>query len=97
MPTALRYLIGMIDTVLLPFAFAGFVARNAHWQAGAVLLLLFSFYPITLSKLALFIPFWLGFVLLPAKLAEARIAVILSLLLPILAGILLISLLRSGR
>jgi hypothetical protein len=91
-PATLNYLTGMTCSALLPFAFAGFAARKACWRAGAVLLLLLLFYPITLSKLVLFAPFLLVFMLLLARLAEARIAVVLSLLVPILAGIILISL-----
>jgi hypothetical protein len=51
------------------------------------------FYAITFSKLALFTPCWLVALLILSKLAEARLVVILSLLAPILAGILLLSLL----
>ena len=94
-PTILRYLIGMNSGALLPFAFAGFAARKACWRAGAVLVLLLLLYPITFSKLALFTPFWLMFVMLLSRLAEARVATILSLLVPVAAGILLIVLFRD--
>jgi hypothetical protein len=94
-PTILRYLIGMNSGALMPFAFAGFAARKAYWRAGAVLLLLLLLYPITLSKLALFAPFWLVIVLMLSRLAEARAATILSLLVPIAAGLLLIVLFRE--
>jgi hypothetical protein len=86
-PAILRYLVG-ISSALLPFAFAGFVARRAFWRASAVLLLLVFFYAITFSKLALFTPCWLVAMLVLLKLAEARFVVILSLLAPILAGVL---------
>jgi hypothetical protein len=85
----------MANGALLPFAFAAFAARKAYWRAGAVLVLLLFVYPITLSKLALFTPFWLVAMLLLSKVAEARIAVVLSLFLPVLAGVLLISLFRE--
>jgi hypothetical protein len=94
-PTSLNYVIGMTSSALLPFAFAGFMARKAYWLAGAVIFLLFFFYPITFSKLALFTPIWLVTMLLISKLVEARIAVILSLLAPLLIGILLISLFKQ--
>jgi hypothetical protein len=93
-PTILNYLIVMNYSTLLPFAFAGFVARKAYWRSGAVLVLLLFFYPITLTKLALFTPFWLVAMLLLSRLVEARIAVVLSLLAPVLAGVLLIILFR---
>ena len=91
-PTLLNYSIGVISGALLPFAFAGFVARKAHWRASVALLLLLLLYPITLTKSALFAPFWLVSMLMLAKFVEARIAVVLSLLVPIAAGLLLISL-----
>jgi hypothetical protein len=94
-PTILNYLVGMNYSTLLPFAFAGFVARKAYWRSGAVLVLLLFFYPITLTKLALFTPFWLVAMLLLSRLVEARIAAILSLLVPVLAGILLVILFRA--
>lgn len=94
-PTILRYLIGITSSALLPFAFAGFAAGRAYWRAGAVLLLLLLFYPITLSKLALFTPFWLVFMLLLTKLVEARIIVVLSRLAPMLAGLVLVGLFKA--
>jgi hypothetical protein len=89
-PTILNYLVGMTYSALLPFAFAGFVARKAYWRAGVVLLLLAFFYPITLTKIALFTPFWLVAILLLSRLAEARSAVVLSLLVPIASVLLLV-------
>jgi hypothetical protein len=58
-PAILSYLTVMNYSTLLPFAFAGFVERKAYWRSGAVLVLLLFFYPITLTKLALFAPIWL--------------------------------------
>jgi hypothetical protein len=89
-PTIVNYLVTIVSNVLLPFAFAGFVIRKARWQAAAVLLLLLLFYPITLSKLALFTPFWLVGVLLLSMILEARITVVLSLFGPIFAGLVLL-------
>ncbi len=94
-PTILRYLIGITSSALLPFAFAGFTARKAYWRAGAVLILLLLFYPITLSKLALFTPLWLVFMLSLTKFVETKIIVVLSRLMPMLAGIVLISLFKA--
>jgi hypothetical protein len=83
LPRLLNYLIGTLSTSLLPFAFAGFVIRKAYRSAAVTLLLLLFLYPVTLSKLALFAPFWLCGILLLAMLFRARTAVVLSLLLPI--------------
>ena len=95
-PAPLRYAIAITSNALLPFAFAGFLARRRLWQAGAALLLLALFYPITLTKLTLFAPIWLLFLYLLAQWTETRTAVILSLLLPISAGVVLLLLARSG-
>jgi hypothetical protein len=95
LPAILRYLIGITSSALLPFAFAGFAARRAYFRAAAVLVLLVFFYPIAFSKLALFTPVWLVAVWLLAKLAEARVAVVLSILVPVVSGLLLIGLLPA--
>jgi hypothetical protein len=86
-PALLRYSIGMMSGALLPFAFACFAERGNFWRAGIVLLLLLLFYPITLTKLTLFTPCWLLFLLLTSRLAGARTTVILSLFLPTLVGV----------
>jgi hypothetical protein len=88
-PTALNYLIGITSNALLPFAFACFAARRNIWRAGAALLLLLLFYPITLTKLTLFAPFWLLAIAQLSKILEARATVVLSLLLPVLVGVVL--------
>ena len=93
-PAILSYLTVMNYSTLLPFAFAGFVERKAYWRSGAVLVLLLFFYPITLTKLALFAPIWLVAMLLLSRVVETRIAVVLSLLVPVLAGVLLVILFR---
>jgi hypothetical protein len=89
-PTLLNYSIGAATSVLLPFAFACFITRNKWWQAGIVLLISISFYPSTLSKLAFFTPAWLITLALISRIFEARVTAILSLLLPILGGVILI-------
>jgi hypothetical protein len=88
-PKILNYLVTIVSNALLPFAFAGLVARRAYWRAGAVLVLLLMFYPITLSKIPLLAPFWLLAMLLFARFFPGRTAVVLSLLVPILVGVLL--------
>jgi hypothetical protein len=95
-PTTLDYLIEITSNVLLPFAFACFMERKYFWRAGAVLFLLLCFYPITLSKFALFTPAWLVIVVLLSRRVEARIAVILSLLVPMVVGVILFVLFKSG-
>jgi hypothetical protein len=77
----------MTSSALLPFAFACFLMRKDYWRAAVVLFLLVLIYPITLSKVALFAPLWLVAVALLSRIAEARIAVVLSLLVPTLTGV----------
>jgi hypothetical protein len=91
-PTIVSYLITIVSSALLPFAFAGFVVTKAYWRAAAVLVLLLLFYPITLTKIAIFTPVWLVFLLALSRLFEARIAVVLSLLTPIVVGLVLVAL-----
>lgn len=88
-PAWLSYGLGATSNVLLPFAFAFFVVEGAKWRAGLCLLLLFIFYPITLSKLSLFAPVWLILLAVASRGFTARTAVTLSLLVPILFGIVL--------
>jgi hypothetical protein len=83
------YAIGTTSNVLLPFAFAGFFMRGAHWRAAVALALLLLFYPVTLTKLTLFAPFWLLLLTLLSKLVEIRKAVVLSLAAPIAVGVVL--------
>lgn len=86
-PAALRYAIGITSNALLPFAFAGFTLRGSILRAGIALVLMLLLFPVTLSKLALFAPFWLLFLALLCRAVEARSAVILSLLLPTTVGL----------
>jgi hypothetical protein len=95
-PLWLAYAMGATSNALLPFAFACFVARGSWWRAATVLLLLLLFYPITLTKLALFAPFWLLFLALLSRFLEARTTVVLSLLVPISGGVILAFLFKSG-
>lgn len=92
-PTWLSYGLGITSNVLLPFAFAFYVVDGAKWRAVLCLLLLLMFYPITLTKLSLFAPVWLIILAVASRYFSARTAVILSLLVPILFGILLARLL----
>jgi hypothetical protein len=94
-PLWLSYAMGMMSNALLPFAFACFVARGARWRAALVLVLLLLFYPITLNKLAFFAPFWLLFLTLLSGFFEARTSIVLSLLLPVSAGLVLVLLVKN--
>jgi len=89
-PTAIRYLIGIVFTVLLPFTFACYLALDRRWLAGLCLLLMLIFYPITVSKFALFAAAWIVVVSMLSRMFESRVAIILSVLLPALVGVILI-------
>jgi hypothetical protein len=93
-PAIVGYLVAIASGALLPFAFAGFIARKAYWQASIALLLLLLIYPVTLSKLALFAPFLLLAILLLSRVFDAKTTVILSLLGPVLIGLILLLLFR---
>jgi hypothetical protein len=94
-PAMVNYLITTTSGALLPFTFAGYIARKAHWRAAAVIALLLLFYPITLTKMALFTPLWLVAMLIVSRFFEARIVVVLSLLVPILVGLALITIFQE--
>ena len=95
-PIPLRYAIGASSSTLLPFAFACFFIRGQRWRAATALLLLLLLYPVTLTKLSLFAPFWLLFLALLAGFLDAKVAVVMSLLLPTLLGVLLVPFERYG-
>jgi hypothetical protein len=92
LPVVLRYLVPLLTSTLLPFAFACFVTQRKFWRAAASLLMLLAVYPITLGKLVLLGPFWLLAIVALSRLFEARVAVMLSLTGPIATGIALHSL-----
>ena len=93
-PRLLNYWIGMTSNALLPFAFGCFVVRRNYSRAGITLVLLLLFYPITLSKLAFFTPAWLLLITLLVKISDTRAAVVLSLFLPMLLGVILIAIFK---
>jgi hypothetical protein len=95
-PKVIEYATGIVSNALLPFAFACFVERGKMWFAAISVLLALLFYPITLSKLALLLPIWLVVTLVLSRLFEARTAVVLSILIPLLVGIVLIDAMDLG-
>ncbi|WP_439369436.1 hypothetical protein [Bradyrhizobium sp. DASA03120] len=88
-PSWMNYLIGVTSTVLLPFSFACCFLRREKVRATFCLLLSVLFYPITLNKLTLFTPIWLLLMAASVKFFSERTAAILSLLIPVSAGIIL--------
>ena len=94
-PPVLNYLLTITSSTLLPFLFACYVTRGNHWRAGGVLLLLMFYYPITLSKLTLFAPAWLLIIAALSQVFRPRLTVILSLLGPLVVGLLLFALFEA--
>jgi hypothetical protein len=94
-PAIVSYAITVTSNALLPFAFAGFLARKAWLRASVALLLLLLVYPITLSKLVLVAPFWLVAILLLSKVFDIKTTVVVSLLAPVLIGLVLHLLFRD--
>ncbi len=90
------YAIGAASMLLLPFAFAGLLLRGARWRAAGALALLLLFYPVTLTKLTLFAPFWLLLLTLLSRFVEIRMAIVLSLAAPIAIGVMLGALFKAN-
>ena len=90
-PAPIRYLTGIISTALLPFACACYLALNRRWWAVVPLILMLLFYPITLSKFALFSAAWVVVLLVLSRIFEPRAVTILSILLPMLLGVMLMA------
>lgn len=89
-PAIVSYALAITSSALLPFVFAGFVARRAWLPAIIALLLLLLAYPVTLSKLFLLAPFWLVAMLLLSKIFDSRTTIVMSLLAPVLIGLVLL-------
>jgi hypothetical protein len=88
-PAILKYATGIVIGAVLPFAFAYFALQRRYWMASLAILLMVSFYPALLTKTALFAPAWLIFLFVMFRLFEPKIALLLSLLAPMTAGLFL--------
>lgn len=92
-PVALQYSIGIVSGGLLPFVFGCFVMLRAYKRAALTLALLLCIYPLTLSKLAFFTPAWLFAMAVLSHFLTTRSTAVVSLFVPMLGGVLLVSLL----
>ncbi|MGY4603124.1 hypothetical protein ACVW16_001536 [Bradyrhizobium sp. USDA 4474] len=90
-PGALRYLLGWVSSTLLPFAFACYWLLGYRWRAALILVLLLLLYPITLTKFAFFTPVWIIGLAVLSRIFAARTSILLTLFLPMLAGVILTS------
>jgi hypothetical protein len=95
-PAPVGYLMGIISSSVLPFLFAAFILQRRPWRTGLTILLLVLLYPITLTKTALFTPAWLAGLAILSRFVEARATAILSLVVPLLAGVVLLALFQEN-
>jgi hypothetical protein len=94
-PASIGYPIGIVSSAVLPFLFAIFVVQGRIWRVGLTLMLLVLLYPITLTKMAFFAPIWLLGLAILSRFVEMRVTVILSLLLPLLFGVIFLALFQE--
>ncbi|MCK1639598.1 hypothetical protein IVA95_18750 [Bradyrhizobium sp. 157] len=87
-PKWMNYALSISAGALVPFAYAWFTFRKTFILASAALLVSAAFYPITLTKTALLCPVWLIFLTLLLRVCRPRIAVVLSLFIPLFVGVL---------
>ena len=95
-PTVLSYIDGWLVAALLPFAFAWFATERRYVLAALSIILIAAFYPVLLNKTVAFAGVWLPFLFILFSLIEARRATVLSLLLPMLAGLVVVLLTYVG-
>lgn len=95
-PTILSYIDSWLVGALLPFAFAWFATRRRYVPAAVSIVLIAAFYPVLLNKTVAFAGVWLPLLFILFSLIEARRAAVLSLLLPLLAGLIVVWLTELG-
>src|SRR5260370_12443796 len=78
-PRAVQYVLGNISGALIPFAFACLLAKRRWLMLLALFSLSAIYYPVTMTKVSLFLPFYLVFITLLSTMFEARISAVLSL------------------
>jgi hypothetical protein len=89
-PTVLSYIDSWLVGALLPFAFAWFATQRRYVPAALSIVLIAAFYPVLLNKTVAFAGVWLPFLFILFSLFEARRAAVLSLLLPLVAGLIVV-------
>jgi hypothetical protein len=85
--SAVEYAIGNINGALIPFAFACFLARKRWLMLAALCVVSLLYYPVTLTKVSLFLAPFLIFMAVISSRFEARVSVIISLLVPLIIGL----------
>jgi hypothetical protein len=95
-PAVLSYIDGWLVAALLPFAFAWFATQRRYLLAAMSAVLIAAFYPVLLNKTVAFAGVWLPFLFILFSLCEARRATVLTLLLPMLVGLIVVLLSYVG-
>jgi hypothetical protein len=95
-PTVLNYIDSWLVGALLPFAFAWFATERRYVPAALSIVLIAAFYPVLLNKTVAFASVWLPLLFILFSLFEARRAAVLSLLLPLLFGLIVVWLASIG-
>jgi hypothetical protein len=84
---AVEYAIGNLNGALIPFAFACFLMRRRWMMLAALCVVSLFFYPVTMTKISLFVvPFLILMAVLSSRF-ETRTCVIISLLAPLVGGL----------
>ena len=86
-PMWLNYLISICAATLVPFIFALFYQNSAWALMAASVAAGMALYPVSLNKTTFLAPYWLLALAGLIKFARARMAVMLTLLIPMLIGI----------
>jgi hypothetical protein len=85
-PRWLEYMIGNAIGAMVPLAIAWVVTQKRWLMASALCLVFLLFYPITLTKIALFAGPFLLFIAVLSRYASPKWTVVLSLLVPLCLG-----------
>jgi len=86
-PRLVEYAIGNINGALIPFALACAVMRDRKWMVAALCVVALAYYPVTFTKTAILTAPFVIFVAAMSQRFEARIVVILSLMIPLAIGL----------
>src|SRR5689334_20441069 len=95
-PTVLSYIDSWLVGALLPFAFAWFATQRRYVPAALSIVLIAAFYPVLLNKTVAFAGVWLPLLFILFSLFEARRAAVLSLLLPLVIGLVVVGITYLG-
>lgn len=89
-PAGLGYAINNTVGAILPFCLANFILRRRVVLAVVAIFLFLGFYTVTLTKVSLLAPFWIGFLAILLLRLDPRLAVVMALLMPLSAGLVMV-------